>query len=493
MHTTHELSASPNGPASARAVADILGISHSTVVRVWRDTGYVSPYRRSTAGPRKRRTKPRRKRHEQLSRTISSDIADGTIAGGSLLPGYKVLCQRYGACYSTMRQALDHLLDQGWVTPYKKHYRAYQSQPRRSHGRIVLVGRGTPTQTRIHTSLPLGATFGYALERECQRLNVELDIVNIDGFINETRTPARPQRRNRGALLTTLGYIVLEVGLRPSNLLKAIAAIGASGRPGSVLQTTLNVPADIFRRGIEAQNMVQHISLAVSETCGYEVGRYLIGLGHKQVAFFLLSRDDMGLNVRAEGVERAYREAGMPQAVRRYGLAHYRDPAAITQALHTDPAYICMQKELRTYRQHMTGDGSLAPYLGMEGTVAPHLLSMFLLREMVPVFQQALSDSGPTAWVGATDAVALALLAFLRQRNVRVPASVSVMGFDNTPEAFGAGMTSYDFNIPSAVRLMVEHIMRPQALPQHHSGSRSIEVGGTVATRGSSGLAPALE
>jgi LacI family transcriptional regulator len=76
-----------------------------------------------------------------------------------------------------------------------------------------------------------------------------------------------------------------------------------------------------------------------------------------------------------------------------------------------------------------------------------------------PLFERALGDRRATAWIGVNDTVALAALAFLRAAGRRVPADLSVVGFDDSNDALRAGLASYDFNLPALAEALVEHVV----------------------------------
>jgi DNA-binding LacI/PurR family transcriptional regulator len=61
-----------------------------------------------------------------------------------------------------------------------------------------------------------------------------------------------------------------------------------------------------------------------------------------------------------------------------------------------------------------------------------------------------------TAWVGASDYVALAALDFLKTKGKTVPGDISVMGFDDSFEALYAELSSYNFNIRSYASSMLD-------------------------------------
>jgi DNA-binding LacI/PurR family transcriptional regulator len=89
------------------------------------------------------------------------------------------------------------------------------------------------------------------------------------------------------------------------------------------------------------------------------------------------------------------------------------------------------------------------------------LRSRLIESSLEPLLEQALRDHSITAWVGANDEVALTALRFLASRRVQVPRQLSVVGFDGSPPAMLAELTTYDFNAPAAAKTALDLVLRP--------------------------------
>jgi hypothetical protein len=102
---------------------------------------------------------------------------------------------------------------------------------------------------------------------------------------------------------------------------------------------------------------------------------------------------------------------------------------------------------------------------------------------LIPPFKQALVCKDITAWVCDNDATAFKALDFLKAHNKRVPAQISVVGFDNVPStALERGLTTFDFNAAGFVRRMLSFIIRPPR-PRGPHRHQTIEVEGIVIER----------
>jgi DNA-binding LacI/PurR family transcriptional regulator len=109
---------------------------------------------------------------------------------------------------------------------------------------------------------------------------------------------------------------------------------------------------------------------------------------------------------------------------------------------------------------------------------------------MRPLFDKVLRSGGYTAWVGLNDACARAALHFLREKGVRVPETLSVVGCDNDSEAFADGLSTYDFNMPGVVHAMVQHVLTHRRGPGVSTATPYTEIPGKLIVRDSSGFAP---
>jgi DNA-binding LacI/PurR family transcriptional regulator len=120
--------------------------------------------------------------------------------------------------------------------------------------------------------------------------------------------------------------------------------------------------------------------------------------------------------------------------------------------------------------------------------ILPTMKHRMLQEKLDPLFSEA-RRSGATAWVGVTDEIALEALRHLHEAGISVPREISVMGFDDTMEAFMAEMTSYQFNTLGAMRPTLDHILRPR-VPEAERDRKPVTIEGFVNERQSTGPSP---
>jgi hypothetical protein len=106
---------------------------------------------------------------------------------------------------------------------------------------------------------------------------------------------------------------------------------------------------------------------------------------------------------------------------------------------------------------------------------------------LYPLFEQAARRKDVTAWICATDGIALTALQFCRERGIAVPKDLSITGFDNEPiEAVEERLTTFDFNTQGAIDAILHYITSPtrQRGPHHHV---PVEIEGMVILRETTG------
>ena len=247
-----------------RAIADQAGLSISTVWKAGarlKEQGVLVSRRGSRvmvpsaarpdepAGPRPR--------WQQVQDALVRDISNSVYHPGSPLPPAKELTARYGACYATVKSALDSLLGSGTI---ERHFRGYRvpsltTGPR--GGTIVYIARGQPDGS-IMTVGPRSEELIQSLETESAMAGVTLRTLSYDypnGRIHRTRDSLSllaPSSRP-GAVL---GYLVREQGIHnprqqdARNLVSLMTRLGRTGKPVALLDEGSEVTAWPVARGL---------------------------------------------------------------------------------------------------------------------------------------------------------------------------------------------------------------------------------------------------
>jgi len=284
------------------------------------------------------------------------------------------------------------------------------------------------------------------------------------------RRPAHGKRSRKPQQTLTpddsaLGYLFHTPGCElPVELLdhaarlrKPVAVLDEGGLLEPAVVTRRSVPFAVFQTGVDVGP-------------ARAVARYLLQIGHSRIAYVSAFHGAPWSVNRYRGLCETYAEAGHADGVSLHAAGSQAYPGDYASGMverHGLAAFLdsCDAAEKRFPLHH---DRALE-------TLRDSVVSRFVPEEiadrLAPVFERALADTTVTAWVCCNDPVALAALHYLKTvRQVVVPGRLSVVGFDNTLDAFSSDLTSYDFNIPAVVRAMIDFVIRPPRGPARPGG-----------------------
>jgi DNA-binding LacI/PurR family transcriptional regulator len=300
-------------------------------------------------------------------------------------------------------------------------------------------------------------------------------------------------------------------------------ALTATKKPVAVLDEAGNFE---FPSRLQYNRFLSVFRIA-AKTAGRAVGRRLLSLGHRRAAFFSYRHGQLWSQKRFLGVSEEFSKAGLGENVavlardeiidirelvlaasgyseRTFERVFARDltkdqyehflgrfravrelnlvgGSAETARARADMAVVAAAAEAGASREVLSEMSHI-----VMTRVGQHLMRLY----MQPLFEKALADSRITAWIGANDTTGLAALRYLRARGVSLPDRLSLVSFENLPEAFGARLTSYDFGLSQIIHHMLRFITEPPgATPPRRLVP--LEVEGLIIERGSLGRAAA--
>lgn len=483
-----------------RAIAREAGVSPKSAwkaVRALREKGavavipgggvFLAPSSPGTAldpavfEPTPSRNPPRVSRAEQVRRTIARDILTGRLPPGSMLPTYKELTQQYGTSYVTMRTALQQLVEEHRLEPSKRGFRVFQVSARSGRPAVVFVGRLGGTSSLVRAT-PMAPTLWATIEQERMRLDIDVDLVEFDtafGFGPASHAGASVQEMVRRK--PVLGFLMSTLGLRGNDLERGCERLAALGSPVSVLVEGVEPQVPQVVAGNPLFRFLTHAGGSLS---GEIVADYLLALGHRRIAVFTPFSESVWSRIRIEGMQRVVARAGRECSLEVFDATLPQ----LWDRIMENPVFDDYFRSVERFAQATNRPGDSTEDLFTGNVTRHYIMSQFLKSHMTPYFRRALADPGITAWVGANDLVGLVALGFLRGEGVPVPGRVSVVSFDDIIEAFGVGLSSYNFNVPSIVRAMLEHVMAPPRL--HRTVIDDYEIPGMVMARQSTGPPP---
>jgi DNA-binding LacI/PurR family transcriptional regulator len=218
------------------------------------------------------------------------------------------------------------------------------------------------------------------------------------------------------------------------------------------------------------------------------VPNYLLTLGHRRIAFISPFHKNAWSQGRLAGCREACAGANITNGVTAFTYSDYATYWEYVGHYSPDQKVPYLSQIDHILKAVRNFPASLpAPFLQNLDVVHAKIFQIKTLEIMRPyllsLFEKALSDHTISAWMCVNDYVALEALAFLKQKGVRVPQEISLIGFDDTIEAFKNNLTSYNFNLPAVVSRMLAYIIRPGI--QGFKSRISVEVEGVIIERGS--------
>lgn len=413
---------------------------------------------------------------------ILDDIVHGTFSPGSLLPSCKELSHRYGTCWRVLHRALQSLVADNHLTPFRRRYRV--GSPRRSSYQSSIAVIVAPTMvSHLHHMTPLAAEFWRVLESQCARRDVRFVICDADSAQGTVAGGVAGYGSLRAFMRSgsVLGSIVLTLGFSKAKLEPLLRYLQRLGSPVAIVD---DAGADLLPDWTFDDRRFALLRISATVKCGRDMGNHLIALGHRRIAAVNVFSSGHWVAKRIRGLRAAFDDAGIEE-----GVIPFESPNPIgvqsywKGRLHDEPfgSLITHLESFETDLYHSSGD---ILRRSLRKRIEPWLRSCYHSLLGLPLFEQAFADRSVTAWVGINDDLGLAALDFLAQQRVSVPQHISVVGFDDTYDALTRGLTSYNFGIPRLIHTSLEFVVDRGKRP---CDSGFYEVPGDVVVRGSSG------
>ena len=211
-------------------------------------------------------------------------------------------------------------------------------------------------------------------------------------------------------------------------------------------------------------NFIKKLTIVDNYKSGSDIGRMLLDLGHRTVAFVAPYHRNQWSIDRYNGLTETFRLAGITAGIKLVG-----DPNAVyDQDFAPEPAnWLKSNPEFKKAVDQLIAECRKS--LGAQSRVTDRLSALtyeipIRIREQhlfKSCFDTAFNLSGVSAWVCMNDTIAIAAMEYLRSRNKQVPADISLTGFDDSPEGFAVGLTSYNFNHTGASQTMLTYLFSP--------------------------------
>lgn len=413
-------------------------------------------------------------RWQAVSMSIRREILNGIWPPGKVLPSAKELMGRYGVCYRTLRKSLSRLVHERYLQSQHKQYRVPPLRRTGPRNTVLLLLRGRFTEG-LHLLPPRTLTMYRELESACavSGLNLEVGLFSQEG--SELRADQTAQRVLSGGrdLSSVLGFIVWTAALDSLDMPALVHRLGRLRRPASVLDE------GSFDGELEAMCRVPRscvFTMSCRSPCGESAGRYLLRLGHRQIAYIDTAPHPAWSANRLHGLRTAFAKAGLPRGVHSFAVSSSGDRQRIVDSLSMMPS------ERLPAKVRSALETTLQRYRTL---VVDSMMGELVREQLEAGLSKPLTRPDLTAWVCANDALALRCLSVLRQRGNAVPRRVSVMGFDDSLEASYEKLTSYNFNYSALTQAMLGNLTGSPAIRALRTRRKPIEIDGFVTERSS--------
>lgn len=362
---------------------------------------------------------------------VRSDIELGALGAGNHLPGGKELCARYGAAPATVRKAVRHLTELRIVQPYGRWYRvpAQAATPAGSSLFLVAFGCG-----QIEMGTPRTRDNLRAAELLCSRHGLRLRIVPVASGAHASLEPLREQLRRWPR---SVGAMFWDMGLNTGTLVEAVDFVNGAGLPVALLCETDEIAA-----GLQHRRSVQPFVSGSSLADGAAVGRFLLARGHRRVAYVSPDAGAVYSTRRRNGLIDAFEQVGAHGAVVVFEEQRTVDGASLS---------IVARREIQNIYEHY---GNLE-YAAFREMVRRRLNA----PQLQGLFETVAADPAVSAWVCNNDTTAVEALRFLRSRDIAVPGTIAVVGYDDSLEAFVEGLSSYSFDPTGLAQAMLNFVL----------------------------------
>lgn len=412
---------------------------------------------------------------ELLSARIERDVLAGHFRPGTSLPQQGELQQHYGVSYPTLRKALEILARRGVLFPYKRGFRVAPARQVLGQASLICIGLGDETG-RLLIQNPRFQEFVFALQNAAAIQQIRLTL------IGHTPRQGLASLFDRIAALraqqSCIGFVLWNTHVPLAAFLKTVAHVKGFGQPVAVMDEKNNLDLD---QPLLQDGAIRSFTLA-GVGAGRQIARYLLGLGHRRVAFLSCYHGEGWSQRRWRGVQEVFRTGGQSDNLR---LLSLDESDALWEPQHSPPALRGIYEHFRTFLTDVRQAAKTYPaahqLLYLQQNNEKLMRDLRMAMNMHPLLDALAEDKGITACIAANDDMALVALEHLQRRGLQIPAHLSLIGLDDSLRATHFGLTSYNFNFPSIAQRIVAFIRNPAS--REFAGKPVLECEGLIMER----------
>jgi len=476
LPTIKQLAASAGvNPATMAKVIAALVRQGTLIARHGAGVAVVGPGKSVRCGPAER---DRRPSWQHLHEVLVSEITCGRFAGGQALPSRKELRGRFGAGAGTVNRALAALVHDGLAERRGRGF-SLRTSPASAPRAALVVVTATRNMSQLAHCTNRSPEFWRTLEHECLRCALDLRVVPYAQIVGVE--PMDAETRSVLADRGVAGYLVWSHGLR-GHMEAIVGALAQYGKPIAVTDehTGVRISPHAARGAPVAVFLV-----ASDEHAGEDVGRFLTGVGHRRVAFFVRNRYDTWATGRLRGLCAWFATAGLPGAPECFDAAIPEEWGEFRARAVASREYEQVMRRVADAGRAHGGQGTAdVQEVGLQ--LQNYIWDDYAAAYLAPCFRRAARDRDLSAWVCANDEVGRAAMAFLRREGLTPGLDRTIMGFDDEIVSSGMGLTSYNFGVTAQAVACVHAVLQPTSA-RPGGGVVVHEIPGFIVARSSSG------
>lgn len=388
---------------------------------------------------------------------IKHDIIEGKYHTHQPLPSIKQLISYYGVSYPTVKKALATLMSEKIIKRNGTQYFFFTDQ-HKPRTKIAIVAFGHARNT-VKIVTERERNFYRMLSTQVMDHNVILETICCNDYPEETQfyTPDNTPLQNYLKSKDISGIILSSYHMKDSA--ECLRKLMTFNIPVSAWVEDHRI-SKMINRYSTGQKKLSFFDSSYSTLPGFEVGRYLIGKGHKNIAYFSPFHESPWSQNRLNGLKKA--------AMSSSGVRIF--PFVCTDYLND---YYFLEKVLEesSFDKHCAVseiEERLHPFLKNRISSIKYEHDILLRDDMIftvceQFIREASKNSSITAWVCANDQIAVLITDYWNHNSVPLDSRPAIIGFDNSFKSFERNISTYEFNTYGEVQHMLNHLLYPDS------------------------------
>jgi hypothetical protein len=227
---------------------------------------------------------------------------------------------------------------------------------------------------------------------------------------------------------------------------------------------------------------VRHFHMTASKHAAKQIGLFLLGLEHRRIAFISPFHGATWSQSRYENLLDCVAAHDTGAEVRLYSFNKYKAVGDYFGHMELRAHFSEFHSFYKTWKHRLPQSYSH----WLDQTTGQRLKTLAgkaeISFQMKSLFDSALDNKHISAWVLANDMAGVAAYRYLKKRKIAIPGRISLISFDDSPDALDARLSSYNFNMPSLARGMMGFILN-SFFYRGNAGKKPVEVEGHIVER----------